>query len=147
MALMKFDPMRGFDTLARRMSDVAGNLEKGINFEYGAFAPRVDISEDDKHLYLNAEIPGVNKDNVKVSVKDDNVLTIKGEKKAEVKEEDEDKSYIRLERSYGEFTRSFQLPENVDSDSVEAKFEDGVLNITLDKKEPEKPKEKEIKIL
>ncbi len=147
MAVVRFDPMKGFDTLSRRMGDIMGSMEKGFNVEYGSFVPRVDVSEDEKKLFINAEIPGVSKEDVKVTVKDDNMLVIKGEKKSNIKDEDEDKSYIRLERSYGSFTRSFQLPDNVNSDSIHAKFEDGILKLELDKKEPEKPKEKEINIL
>lgn len=148
MAIVKFDPFRGFETLARRMNSLMQDFEKGFNFDFGGFSPKIDISEDEKHIYLQAEVPGISKEDVKVTITDDNVLTIKGEKKREQKTEDnkEGYSYIRIERSFGEFCRSFMLPENVKKDSINAKFENGVLNITLEKIEPEKPKEIEVKI-
>lgn len=142
--------MRGFDQLTRRMGSVMNELDKGFSFEFGNFAPRVDISEDEKFIYIEAELPGVKKDGVKVSINDDNVLTIKGvkERQLEEKKEGEEgaRSYIRTERVYGEFTRSFMLPDNVKKDNIQAKYEDGTLNLTLEKVEPEKPKEISIDI-
>ncbi len=152
MAIMKFDPMRSFDALARRMGDIMGDVDKGVSFEFGNFAPRVDISEDDKNIFIEAEMPGVKKNDVKVSVNDDNVLTIKGKKERKVKEKkggdekEEGRTFIRSERAYGEFTRSFMLPENVKKDNIQAKYEDGTLNVVLEKVEPEKPKETNIEI-
>jgi HSP20 family protein len=144
MTLLKFDPMRGFESVARKMSEMAGELEKGFSFEYGGFAPRVDISEDDKSLYVHVELPGVNKDDVKLSINEDNILSIKGLKKGP--EKLEDRTCIRTERAFGEFSRSFLLPDFINRDGIEAKYEHGVLNLTIQKKEPEKPKEVEIKI-
>jgi HSP20 family protein len=71
---------------------------------------------------------------------------IKGEKKFEEKKENKDHSYIRIERRYGEFSRFFALPENVDKDKISAKFDNGVLHLSIEKKEPEKPNEKLIEI-
>lgn len=146
MSIVRFDPMRGFETALRRVNDFIGDFDKGFNIEYGGFAPRVDISEDEKNLIFHVELPGIAKEDVKVTVNDDNILMIKGEKKHEQKEEDKnnDKSYIRVERTYGSFTRTFQLPETVKSDSVTAKFDNGLLTLTLEKAEPKKPKEIEI---
>lgn len=160
MAYVKFDPFRGFEGLTRKMNDIFSELDKGVAVEYGKFAPRVDILEDDEKVQLNAELPGMRKDEVKITINDENILTIKGEKKRPVpavKAEDtkegdataekaEEITCIRAERSYGEFSRAFQLGENIDRDSVSAKFTDGVLVIELKKKEPEQPKEKEISI-
>ena len=119
-------------------------FEKGFSFEMGAFSPRVDITEDDNNLFVHAELPGMSKDQVKVSVNEDRLLTIQGEKKKEEKKED--KSLIRIERNFGSFTRSFSLPENVDVENISAKFENGVLELSLKKIEPPKPKEIEVKI-
>jgi HSP20 family protein len=83
---------------------------------------------------------------VKVTINDDNILVIKGEKKREFKTEDKERNFIRVERSYGSFQRSFMLPDNVKKDNVSAKFENGVLTITLEKIEPEPPKQIEIPI-
>ncbi len=148
MALVRFDPFRGFESITKGMSDFLSEFEKGFNIEFGDFSPRVDISEDDKNYYITAELPGLTKEDVKVSINDDNYLIIKGEKKREFKteEKDEDRNYIRVERNYGMFTRSFLLPDNLKNDSINAKFENGVLSITLEKVEPAKPKEVEIKI-
>jgi HSP20 family protein len=88
-------------------------------------------------------MPGMSKDDVKVSVQD-NVLTLKGEKKQE--KEEKDKNYHRVERSYGSFCRSFQLPTSVKADKVKANYKDGVLSITLPKTEEVKPKEIPISI-
>jgi len=148
MALIRFDPIRGFETIARKMGDIAGEFEKGFSFEYGSYSPRVDISEDEKNLFFNVELPGVKKEDVKLSIDKDNVLSIKGDKKRDEKFKDEIKEFccIRVERSFGEFNRSFKLPENINRDSISAKFDNGVLSISLEKIEPEKPKEVEIAI-
>jgi len=112
-----------------------------FNFNFNDnFSPKIDISEDDKNIYLEAEIPGLSKDNLKLTLQD-NILTIEGEKKTggETKE----KNYFRSERSYGSFKRSFTLPENVDGDKVAAKFNEGVLEVTIAKLE-EKPKSEKV---
>ena len=148
MGLVRLDPFRGFDNVAKKMNSLLNDAEKGFSIEYGSFAPRVDILEDDKHLFVQAELPGVKKEDVKVTVNEENVLYIKGEKKnadADNKE-DKEKFFVRVERNYGSFVRSFMLPDNILADSVKAKFENGVLDITLEKKEPEKPKEINVEI-
>ena len=145
MGIIKVDPFRGFDTMMRRMNDVFDDVQRGgIRFEVGDFSPRVDISDDVNALTINAELPGISKDDVKITVNEDNVLTIRGEKKRE--EKTEDKNYMRVERSYGSFTRSFALPDTVDSENVSASFKDGVLTISMAKREPAKPKELEVTI-
>ena len=144
MTLVRFNPMRGFEKAQRRMNSFINDLEKGVSFEMGGFNPRVDITEDDKHMYVHAEMPGIPKENVNISVNEDLMLTIKGEKsKDELKES---QSYVRTERAYGNFSRSFVLPENVDTENIKAKFENGVLELTLPKIEPPKPKEIEVNI-
>lgn len=148
MAIIKYDPFRSFEGLTRKMDNFLNNFNSGINLEYGSFLPKVDISEDDKMLYIHAELPGLNKDDFKVTVNEDSLLVIKGSKKIEneVKESGNGRTYHRVERSYGEFTRSFMLPENIKKDSIKAKFEEGVLNLTLEKNEPVKPKEIEVSV-
>jgi HSP20 family protein len=144
MTLVRFNPMRGLEKAQRRFNSFIDDMEKGVSFEMGGFNPRVDITEDDKNLYVHAEMPGIPKDNVKISVNDDMLLTIKGKKKKE--ELKEEQSYVRAERAYGEFSRSFVLPENIDVDNINAKYDNGVLELTLPKVEPPKPKEVEVKI-
>lgn len=96
----------------------------------GLLSPQVDISETENEIKVKAELPGVSEQDVDVELNDD-ILTIRGEKKSERKEEKE--NYHFMERSYGTFQRSFQLPRPVDADKVQATFENGVLTITLPK--------------
>jgi HSP20 family protein len=109
----------------------------------GDWAPRVDIAETDKAFEIKAEIPEVNKEDVKVTVHN-GVLTIQGERKQE--KEEKGKKFHRVERSYGSFTRSFTLPDNVDETKISASFKDGVLNIQIQKIEEAKPTSIEIKV-
>jgi len=87
---------------------------------------------------VKADLPGVNKDDIQIDLKD-NTLTLKGEKKFENKVSKD--NYIRVERSYGTFVRSFTLPQNVDAEKIKATYKDGVLELTLPKKEEAKPKQ------
>jgi len=144
MTLVRFEPFRGFERLSKRFGDFANDFEKGISFEMGGFSPRVDVLEDTKSIYFEVEIPGVKKEDVKVSVNNENILTIKGEKKFERK--DEVNSCCRSERSFGEFMRSFQLPDNTDSEKISASYNNGILTLTVPKIEPALPKEKEVTI-
>lgn len=100
--------------------------------------PTTDISETDNSYEVRAELPGVSKDDIQISVKD-NLLSIKGEKRQE--NEDESKKYKRIERRYGTFERNFTLPPKVDVDNINAKFNNGVLTLSIPKPEEVKPKE------
>ncbi len=155
MAYYRFDPYRGMEHLFKRIQQFSEEMEKGLTVEYGNFTPKIDISEDEKHLYLHAELPGVAKEDVKVSINEDNYIFIKGTKKrpfdlnADAKDgevQKEERTYIKAERSYGEFSRSFVLPDNINKESISAQYDNGILNITLAKIEPAKPKEIEISI-
>ncbi len=130
MTLIKFEPLKDlelFRSNIRRFFDDFPTRDFGF---VDNFHPRIDISEDEKKVYVEAEIPGVTKKDLKISVQD-NILTISGEKKKV--EEKKDKNYYRAERIFGSFTRSFTLPEDVDVEKIDAKFEDGILNISIDK--------------
>ena len=107
------------------------------------WSPLVDISEDDKEYLIKAELPEVKKEDVKVTA-EDGTLTIMGERKFE--KEEKGKKYHRIERSYGNFTRSFTLPEAVKAEKVGAEFKDGILLIRLPKDERAKPKSIEVKV-
>jgi len=109
----------------------------------GSWSPRVDISETNGELVVVAELPGLNRDDVAVRI-ENNVLTLKGEKKRE--DEKEGTNYYRIERCCGSFTRSFALPNTVDANKVKAAFRDGVLTITLPKTEEAKGKEIPIEV-
>jgi HSP20 family protein len=107
------------------------------------WSPAADISETDKEYLVKAELPGVKREDVKVTL-EDGVLTIEGERKFE-KEDKNEKSH-RIERFYGNFSRSFTLPDNADAANVRAESKDGVLNVHIPKIKVEKPKPVEIKV-
>ena len=97
---------------------------------WGRFSPQIDVSETDKAIIVSAELPGLDEDDIEVSLTRD-ALTISGEKEAE--QEDKGKNYYRMERAYGAFRRRIPLPCEVEADQVEAHFKKGVLTITLPK--------------
>jgi HSP20 family protein len=144
MTVVKFDPFRSLETVSKRMNEFFADMEKGVRFEIGDFSPRVDISENADQIFIHAEIPGVAKEDIKISMTDDNVLSIRGEKKRV--EKTEDRNFVRVERNYGSFTRSFMLPDTVNFEGIAASFNNGVLEITLPKKEQVKPREISIDI-
>ncbi len=143
MTTLRFDPFRDFEKIMGKVNEFAKDFEKGVTIEHGGFAPRADIFEDDKNLYFEIELAGVAKDTVTVKVNEDRMLIVSGEKK---KCEPEGRVSIRCERSFGEFSRSFVLPETADLDNIKAQFKDGILELTVSKKEPEGPKEFHINI-
>jgi HSP20 family protein len=132
--LVKFN-QNPFAAIDRVFDDVFRDVMPSFNTGFNPNAMRVDISEDDKNIYIEAELPGMKKEDVKVTI-EDGVLMIRGERKQET--EEKKKNYHRVERVYGSFSRAFTLGENVDKDSIEAKYENGVLHLTLPKVEPVK---------
>jgi HSP20 family protein len=115
-----------------------GNCETGNNLN-----PRVEITEDRDNFYLDMELPGVKKEDVKVNV-ENNVLTISGKKNSTRKSEKN--NLVMNERYFGEFSRSFNLTKDIKMDGIDAEFKDGVLNVTLPKIEEAKPVVKEVSI-
>ncbi|MCI0406497.1 MAG: Hsp20/alpha crystallin family protein [candidate division Zixibacteria bacterium] len=109
----------------------------------GEWVPVVDMTENKDEVVVRAEVPGMTKEDVSVTLQD-NVLTLRGEKKQEKTEREA--SYHRMERSYGSFVRSFNLPTLVQADKAKADYKDGVLTITLPKAEEAKPKEISISV-
>jgi HSP20 family protein len=142
MAITRWRPFRDVvsiqDEMNRLFDDFFGRPVLKTDWTEGVWSPTVDVSEDKDNVILRAEMPGMSKEDVNISIQD-NVLTLKGEKKQE--KEEKDKSYHRIERSYGSFCRSFQFPTSVKSDKVKASYKDGVLSVTLPKTEEVKPKE------
>lgn len=114
--------------------------EKG---ELAAWTPAVDICEDKEAVRLSVELPGMKREDVKLSV-EESVLTIKGERK--FSEETKKENFYRIERSYGMFSRSFTLPPTVETDKIAATMRDGILDVMIPKKEEAKPKEVQIQI-
>ncbi len=106
-----------------------------------SFVPGIDISETDNQFQITAELPGMNKDDIEISL-DNGRLSISGERKFE--KEEEGKKFHRVETRYGSFNRSFQLPDNVDEESIQATYENGLLNISIDKAEDKVKKKIEI---
>ena len=146
--LTRWNPINEFEDLMNRYNRMfgltrAGEREGKDLFSRSDWAPAVDIKETDQAFTVEAELPGMSKDDVKVTV-DDGVLTIKGERKQE--EETEDKKMHRIERFYGSFMRRFTLPDNVDENSVKASFKDGLLTLTINKAEPKEPKAIEVNV-
>lgn len=143
MTLIKFEPMREFETLhnkIQRYFDEFSNFGFSVNEN---FYPRIDISEDKDNINVTAEIPGVKKENIKITLQD-NILTIEGEKKKET--EQKENNFFRSERVFGSFKRCFTLPEEVDSENVEAKFENGMLHVQMKRLAPKIKKEKLIEL-
>lgn len=127
-----------FEDLRKRINDLFEESWSGFGLTpfrpfgegFGEVRPRVDVSETDKEIEISAELPGMDQEDVEVMVTEDR-LTIRGEKKAE--REQKDKGYHLVERSYGSFQRSFQLPSGIDTDKIDAGFNKGVLTVTLPK--------------
>jgi HSP20 family protein len=148
-ALIRWDPFKEMEDLQSRFTKLLGltpaRTENGGRelMTITEWAPSVDIIEDEKEWLVKADLPEVNKENVKVTV-ENGVLTITGERKFE--KEEKDKKYHRIERSYGNFLRSFTLPDGADGSKVTAEFKDGVLKVHLPKGEKAKPKAVEIKV-
>ena len=144
-----WDPIREMQEMQSRVASLFGRrmpLKKDggeEGFMLTEWIPPVDIAEDDKEYTIKVELPGVNKEDVRVSV-EGGVLSISGERKAE--KEDTNKKYHRIERTYGSFARSFTLPEGAASDKVSAEFKDGILKVHLPKDEKAKPKSIDVKI-
>lgn len=142
MNLVKWDPFRELEDMSNRLNRVFGRplarLEPNSEMlTMVDWTPSADISETDTAYLIKAEIPGVKKEDVKVTI-ENGMLTIQGERKME--KEEKDKKFHRIERSYGSFMRSFRVPEDADESSVKAEFKDGMLNVTLGKSAKAKPK-------
>jgi HSP20 family protein len=141
MAILRWEPFRNamntpreFDRLLREaFYPASGEGEVSTR----TWAPPVDIYENGDNLVLKAELPGINPDEVEIRV-EDNTLYLKGERKFE--NEVKEQSYHRVERTYGTFTRTFSLPNSIDAEKVAANYQDGVLTLTMPKKEEAKPK-------
>ena len=130
-------------------NDVFGRFDRIFDPNDGnrislAWSPVTDVREDEEGLYLTVELPGMSSDDVTVSV-ENGVLSISGEKKQVTEADDHESNYHLVERRYGSFERTFRLPRSVDSDKVEAKFENGLLNVTIPKSEKAKKREIAIK--
>ncbi len=143
MTLVRFEPMKEFESITDQIQKYFDDLPLMFSGRHDGFSPRIDISEDEKHIYVEAEIPGVKKDDLKLTL-EDNILTIEGEKKVE--EEKKDKNFFRNERVFGSFKRAFTLPVEVNPDKIDAKFDNGLLHVTFDKLTEEHKNERIINV-
>jgi len=136
-----------FEQMRREMDRLWDSFfERGIrrkSEEVSDWFPSLDVSETKNDLVIKAEVPGMEPKDIDISLSD-GVLTIKGEKKQEREEKEED--YHLIERSYGSFARSIQLPKGVQSDKIQATYKNGVLKVVLPKSEEAKKKEIKIKV-
>jgi HSP20 family protein len=135
-----------FMSLQREIDRLFDNFTQGVPaLSTGGAAellPNLDVTETDKQIEITAELPGLEEKDVQVNLAD-NVLTIRGEKKAE--KEEKDKTYRLVERSYGSFVRSLELPEGVNADAIKASIEKGVLKVTVPKPTPAQVKKIDVK--
>ncbi len=146
MSLIRWEPFKEADEFFRSFSPLFGRLPRMLEQTGGShyeWAPAADISETEKEYVVKAELPGIKREDVKVTL-ENGVLTIQGERKLE-KEEKDEKTH-RIERFYGNFCRSFNLPDNADAASIRAESKDGVLKVHVPKLKAEKPKAVEIKV-
>lgn len=143
------DPWKDFGTLQERINGMFDDTmralypHEGEELERGTWMPAVDIHETEDGYVVKADLPGMKREDIQIDLKD-NTLQIKGEKKFEEKVSKD--NYIRTERAYGTFVRSFTLPHNVDPEKIKASYRDGVLELTLPKKEEAKPKQIKVEV-
>lgn len=142
MNLVKWDPFRELEEVSNQLNRMFGRASAPSASDNGMlkvadWAPSVDISETDSAYLIKGEIPGVKKEDVKVTIQD-GMLTIQGERKQE--KEEKGKKFHRVECSYGSFVRSFRVPDDADENKVKAEFKDGMINVTLPKSAKAKTK-------
>ena len=133
--ITRINPFRELAGFLENFADVDTVADKQLAF--GSFVPAVDVYEDEHSLTLKLEVPGLNEEDINVTL-ENNTLTVSGERKFEKEEKEE--NFHRIERRYGSFTRTFRLPTTVDSEKVEAGYDKGILKITLAKRAEAKPK-------
>ena len=144
--LTRFYPYRELNTLQDRVNRLFHESFSGGRDESlatSSFAPAVDVYEDEHNVTLKIEVPGIDEKDIDVRV-ENNTLTVHGERKFEKEEKEE--NYRRVERQYGSFSRTFTLPNTVDTESVSADYEKGVLKIKLAKKAEAKPKQIKVNV-
>jgi HSP20 family protein len=144
--LTRWEPFREFSTLQDRMNrlfrETQGNSQDE-SLTSSSFAPAVDVYEDEHNVTLKIEVPGIDEKDIDVRI-ENNTLTVHGERKIEKEEKEE--NYRRVERQYGGFTRTFNLPPTVDAEKVQADYDKGVLKVTLPKKAEAKPKQIKVNV-
>lgn len=142
MALVRWQPDREVDSLQSEVNRVFDAFfGSGADSRTRRWVPPMDLVETDDHLVLKVDLPGLSREQVNIEIKD-GALTISGERHAD--REDKSEGFYRLERSFGRFSRSMTLPQDINAESVAASFADGVLEVRIPKPEQRKPHRVEI---
>jgi HSP20 family protein len=143
--IARWEPFRGVTTLQDQINRLFNeSFERtGDDSSLSAWAPAVDIYETEHELVVKADLPDVDPKDLDIRV-ENNILTIRGERKFEKKVNEE--SYLRVERSYGSFARSFTLASTVNSEAIKADYQNGVLTLTIPKREEAKPKQIKVSV-
>lgn len=141
--LIRFNPTADLRRMQREFDRVfdsffPGRVDSGADAETSVWSPRVDLVENDNAYLIHLDLPGVQKDDLKINFQD-GMLSVSGERR--IDRTDENSNFVRVERSYGHFFRSFNLPKAVDVDRIEARHENGVLTINVPKAEESKPRQ------
>ena len=139
--ITRIDPFRELSTLQDRFNSLFENFAEANGKDQlaaGSFVPSVDVYEDEHSLVLKLEVPGMNEEDLNVSL-ENNTLTVSGERKFEKEEKEE--NFHRIERRYGSFARTFRLPNTVNAENVDAAYDKGILKITLGKRAEAKPRQ------
>jgi HSP20 family protein len=144
MALTRWDPFRDVVALQNRVNSLFREMNEGDNpLTTASFVPAVDVYEDAKKVVLKLEVPGMEEKDLDIRV-ENNTLTVKGERKLEKDEKEE--NFHRIERRYGSFYRAFTLPSTVDTENVRANYTAGVLKLELNKKPEAQPKQIKVNV-
>src|SRR6201996_4310039 len=144
MAITRWDPFREVVALQNRMNSLFREMNEGESpLTTASFVPAVDVYEDEKKVVLKLEVPGIEEKDLDVSV-ENNTLTVKGERKFEREEKEE--NFHRIERRYGSFYRAFSLPTTVDTENVQANYTAGVLKLEFKKKAEAQPKQIKVNV-
>jgi len=144
MALVRWNPNREMTNWQREWNRMLGDfLGDTTDSVTGNWAPQVDIYEDENHVVVSAALPGMAQEDISVNI-ENNTLTISGERKF-ANEEKKDR-FTRVEQFYGNFTRSFALPNTIDQEKIEATMDKGILSVTLPKREETKPRSIKVKV-
>jgi len=143
-ALNRFEPFRSASGLESQVGRIFNELfDRSQESNLTSWAPAVDIFENEHELVVKADLPDVKPEELDIRV-ENNILTIRGERKFEKKVDE--KNYLRVERAYGSFARSFALANTVNSEAIKAEYKDGVLTLTIPKREEAKPKQIKISV-
>ncbi len=150
MVITRWDPFRDLATLQNRMNSLFQDYSRANSGESdalstAAFTPPVDIYENEHKVILNLEVPGMKQEDLNIEV-ENNTLSIRGERKFEAESGAKEENFHRIERRYGSFYRAFTLPQTVNTESVSASYDAGVLRVELEKRAESKPRQIKVQV-